>query len=82
MARKETDSSKPGRPTEYWSATEDSQTYEINELSPREDDDAGNNLVNSFISSVLDGAPSTDSTRSSTFEVANESGDGLVAGSM
>ena len=34
MARKETDSSKPGRPTEYWSTTEDSPTYEINELSP------------------------------------------------
>jgi hypothetical protein len=34
MARKETDSSKLGRPTEYWSATEDSPTDEINELSP------------------------------------------------
>ncbi len=53
MARKETDSSKPGRPTDYWSATEDSQTYEINELSPEEDDDAG---TNSFNSSVLGGA--------------------------
>ena len=31
---KETDSSKPGRPTEYWSTTEDSPTDEINELSP------------------------------------------------